>query len=135
MVPPKLGANNKMPNISLDEVGINFILRSIDAAGNVNSLALSEDDILTLAQSAQKLRDHILARRSRSGAIAHAMTPVAQIELGVDLHATEILLTMIDRNGARLGFSLPHEVARPLADRLPIRVGEIEAAAKTRTKQ
>jgi hypothetical protein len=63
------------------------------------------------------------------------MTDVARIALSVDLHLSEIHLTMIDRHGARVGFALPLELAQELAERLPVGVAEIAEAAKTWTRQ
>jgi hypothetical protein len=54
--------------LTLDPKGEDFILRRTNAAGRTVSMTLSEDNVLTLAQSAQRLQDHILVRRSRSGA-------------------------------------------------------------------
>jgi hypothetical protein len=126
-----------MPKLTLEEDGVNFVLRSANEAGSTNSLTLSADDILTLAQSIPSLRDRVLARRSPAGGSVSAvvMTDVAQIALNTDLHRSEVHLTMIDRHGAQAGYALPPKVARLLADRLPLRVAEIEAAAKTRTRQ
>jgi hypothetical protein len=127
----------RQPDIVLDQKGDDFVLRRADAAGKTTSIALSKDDILTLSQALPALRDRILAGQSLAGGAisAAAMTEVAQIELNHDVHHSEIHLTMIDRHGARMGFALPPEVARPLADRLPRRVDLIEGAARTRTRQ
>jgi hypothetical protein len=101
------------------------------------SIAISNDDILSLAQSLPALRDRVLARHSPIGdsVSAVAMTPVTQIALNTDVHKTEIHLTMYDRHGARLGFALGSEVARPLAERLPVRLAEIATASKNRVRQ
>lgn len=125
-----------MPNLSLEETKSGFVLSGATANGRTKtSVLLNEDDIITLAQSLPPLRDRILARQSRPGAEAIAMTPVAQIALNVDFHKSEVHLLMIDRHGARTGFALPPEIARELAERLPVRLDEIDVAMKVRPRQ
>jgi len=85
-----------------------------------------------LAQSLAALRDRVLARRSRTGAKVVVPMPGEQITLTVDAHMPEIHLTMTSPRGERLRLALPYEVARMLADRLPVRVAEIGAAVTTR---
>jgi imidazole glycerol phosphate synthase subunit HisF len=126
-----MARNKREESFTIEPRGNDFVVVRIDASGKRSRMALSEDNILTLAQSALRLRDHILAKRSRSGVVAEAMTPVSQIEMQVDLHGSEIFLTMIDRHGARVGFSLPPAVAQPLAERLPVRLAEILRARPT----
>ena len=128
----------KPPGITLDPKGNDFILRRTDTKGRTNSITLTKDDILTLSQSIPSLRDHILSGQSPGDGTAIsfvAVTEVAQIGLNTDVHRSEIHLTMIDRHGAHVGFALSPEIARYLAQRLPARVAEIEAAASTRVRQ
>jgi hypothetical protein len=127
----------KTPGLSLDPKGDDFILRRTSTNGKTVSVTLSNDDIITLAQSIPSLRDRILAGHNLTrGAIsAVVMTEVTQVVLNTDLHRSEIHLTMIDRHGAQVGFALPLKIARPLVDRLPVRVAQIEAAAKSRIRQ
>jgi len=88
---------------------------------------------MTLAQSAQRLTQHIVEQRSRpeAGFSFSVATPVARIRLNTDLHKSEILLGMIDGHGAEVTFALSPEVASPLAERLPIRLAEIANTKKT----
>jgi hypothetical protein len=119
--------------ISLEPHGNSFLLSGDAPNGSKSEIVLSETDIMMLAQSAQRWTQHILEQRSKpeAGLSALASTPVAQIRLNTDVHGSEILLSLIDGNGAEVTFALAPEVARPLAERLPIRLAEIETK-KTR---
>jgi hypothetical protein len=119
-------------SLSLNAQDDKFVLGHSETA---DSITLTEDDILLLAQSLPALRDRILSQRSRPEAGVIVTTPVALVELANDPHQTEIWLTMIDGRGARIAFSLSLEVARALAERLPVRIARIEAAATARTRQ
>jgi hypothetical protein len=120
-----------MSHLKLEPAGDDYLL----STANGMSITLSDADILTLAQSAPLLRDHVLSKHSRGGVNARSSTPVAQAVLNTDLHRTEILLEMIDQYGTRVGFVLPLDVARPLSERLPHRVAEIEQAVANRKTQ
>ena len=120
--------------LNLEPHGEGFLLTQSNTGV---SMIISDDDILSLAQSLPSLRDRVLARHSPKGdsVSAVAMTPVTRIVLNTDVHKTEIHLTMADRHGARLGFALDADVAQLLAERLPVRVAEIVAASKDRMRQ
>lgn len=125
-----------MSYISLDDENGQFVLRQLDDDGaEIAKIVITSDDVLRLGHNAQSLSGRILAQQSRPGMNAVVMTPVAQVELNTDLHKSAIHLTMFDQYGTGIGFSLVPEVARPLADRLPVRVAEIEAALKKATRQ
>lgn len=62
-------------------------------------------------------------------------TRVAELILNTDLHKTEIVLRMIDPQGNERGYCLSQGTARQLAESLPHRLAEIEAATSTQTKQ
>ena len=104
------------------------------AEGTQAEITLSEANVIVLAQSAQRLKDQILARHTPKGAGVSPLisVPVARIRLNTDLHLSEILLGMIDGAGAEMTFALPPEVARALAERLPVRLAEIEKAKPTK---
>lgn len=118
--------------ISLEQRDDDYALIRVAADGARSEMVLSAANVITLAQSAQRLRDRLLPKLSRPGADAISVTPVVQVGLNTDLHKTAIHLTMIDQNGAQMTFSLPPQVARPLADRLPVRIAEIEAEKPTK---
>lgn len=120
--------------LSLDPIGDDFVLRKIMPDGTAATITLSEADVLTLAQSAQSLRDHILARRSREGA-AHspvAVTPVVQVGLDDGSLGETIHLTLIAPSGSRASFELPLEIAGLLAQRLPERLARLKAMSQTK---
>jgi hypothetical protein len=102
------------------------------ADGTKVEMILSDAEVLTIVQSSPLWRDRILSKLSRTGVEARSTTIVAQVELNTDIFREAIHLRMIGENGASMGFELPLEVARPLADRLPIRVAEIEAEKPTK---
>jgi hypothetical protein len=131
-VPTNSGA--KLVTLSLEPQANGFLLTQSETG---TSMTISENDILALAQSLPALRDLALARRSPRGDFVSAvvMTPVTRIGLNTDIHKTEIQLLMFDRHGARVGFALAPDVARPLAERLPVRLAEIDAASKNRVRQ
>jgi hypothetical protein len=124
-----------MSDISLEPRGDDYAIVRVSSDGKTEELLLSADNVLTLAQSAQLLQGHILSKRSRIGAPAVFQTSVAQVRLNTDAHVTEIHLTMIAQNGAEATFSLPLNVAKPLAERLPARIAEIENQKRKHTKQ
>jgi hypothetical protein len=119
--------------LTLDPDGEEFLLRKTFSDQTSQTMRLSEADVLKLAQSAQRLEAHILSKKSRpeAGVQMSNVTPVAQIRLNNDLHSAEILLGLIDGQGAEITFSLAPEVAQSLADRLPVRLSQIAQAKKT----
>jgi hypothetical protein len=120
--------------LNLEPHGQGFLLTQSDTGV---SMAISDDDILSLAQSLPALRDRVLARYSPKGGSvsAVAMTPVTRIVLNTDAHNTEIHLTLVDRHGARLRFALDADIAGLLAERLPVLVAEIDTVSKGRARQ
>lgn len=120
--------------ISLDSAGNDFVFRRTYANGRREEMILSRQNVLMLAQSAQRLKIRLLVKQSRPGVDAVVLTPVARIGLNTDVHKTMIHLTMIDQQGEEMGFLLPMEVARPLAEGLPVRLAEIDCTTKTLTR-
>src|SRR5205809_4069522 len=105
--------SNDAATIDLDEHGSDFILSRTDSSGQKSSMLLSESDVLTLAQSAQQLKDRIHARHNpkEGGVTRGTVTPVAQVRLNTDIHQMEVMMGMIDGRGAEMEFSLPLVVA------------------------
>ena len=122
------------PGLSLDPKGDDFILRRTSAAGKTMGMTLSDEDVLTLAQSAPLFRDRILSKRTpEAGAISAVfVTPVERAHLTVDILENNVLLTMIAPSGASIGFSLPEEIARLLVERMPVYLAQLRAAKPTR---
>jgi hypothetical protein len=115
--------------LSLDPVGREFKLTRIDERGQKTEIMLSEDNVLTLAQSAELLRGRILAKYTKEGQ-AHppsVVMPVAQIELNADVHYTNIHMTLVQPNGARSPcFGLPSDVAQALVQSLPGWISQLD---------
>jgi hypothetical protein len=124
----------RKPGLSLDPKNGDFVLRRTTENGNTRSITLSRDDVLTLAQSTQRLRDHILAQHSPAGGTISmvAVTPVVQTGLNVDVLSGDVFLTMVSSSGAQATFSFPQDIARNLADRISARLAQMRAARPTR---
>ncbi len=120
--------------ISLDPNGDDFVLRRVAANGAVTTMALSETDVLTLAQSAPAFQLEILRRHDPGGGnySAVAVTEIAQIALHNESLGEAILLTMIAKSGSRQTYALPKFVAEPLAERLPVFVARLNAGRPTK---
>jgi hypothetical protein len=122
------------PGLTLDPKGDDFILRHTAADGKTRSLSLSDNDVLSLAQSAPVLRDRILAKRNPAGGGFSAVyaTPVVQIGLAPDALGENILLTMVAPSGAQVTFGLPRHIAQHLAERLPDHLAQVQGPQPTR---
>jgi hypothetical protein len=125
---------NTESKLSLDPDGDDFVLHRKAEDGTVTTMKLSATDVLTLAQSAQSLRDHILAKHSREGAEHSpvAVTPVAQVGLDDGSLGETIHLTMIGPSGSRAIFELPLQIADLLMQRLPPRLARLRTAKPTK---
>jgi hypothetical protein len=91
-------------------------------------MLLSEDNVMALALSAERMRDQIVAQYTRSGGPQPlAVAFVDRIELNYDVHETHLHVTMVSPDGSRSHtFGLPADVARSLLDTLPEWVARIE---------
>jgi hypothetical protein len=69
--------------------------------GRTSAITLSTEDVITLAQSSQRLQNHILRRRSRPGAVPVPITEARNIALTEDIHESQVHVVMIDPFGAR----------------------------------
>ena len=120
-----------MSKTALNPVGEGYVLTSEHG----DTITLSDADLMVLAQSAQRLKDYVLAKYSRGeAATAAVLTPVVQIAVNTDLHQTHLHLGMIDPAGARTDFSLSLDVAKELAEHLPSRVAELQRSAQERSQ-
>lgn len=106
-----------------------FILRRTTATGT-SQFVLSEDDVLTLAQSAEELRQLIVAKHTPSGLEGRPVvaTPAPEATLNYDALHGEILLALIQPNGRRHPFALPLKTAKALHEALPRWIAEATAA-------
>lgn len=121
--------------LELDPSGDGYRLRQTDMNGRITEIQLSERSVLQLAQSSLQMKVRILGEKSRPGVSAVVVTHIARVGLNTDLEKTEIHMTLYQNDETGLVFSLPLEVAKPLSERLPVRVAEIEAAIPSRTLQ
>jgi len=119
-------------SLQIEPSGDNFVLQRTDSDGHVTQIVLSEDNVLTLAQSTQPLTDRILARRSRSRTAAVKVTEVARIRLSTDIHEAEVFFGLVDRHGAEMIFSLSPDFAQQLIDHLPAWVAKTVQSPKTK---
>lgn len=120
--------------LSLDANGDDFVLRRVAVDGTTTTMALSETDILTLAQSVPALQQQVLSRHNPKGDShsAVAATLVAQVALHDESLGESILLTMIAPGGSRATFALPAQIADLLVQRLPIFLARLSAAKTTK---
>jgi hypothetical protein len=107
-----------LETLCIEERGDNFALVRIDADGNKTELVLPEAGLIFLARAIpQTLQKVITARNVRGGSPIIAV-PVEHVRVSADMHATDLLLTMIDKFGNETGFAVPLDIARPVAERL-----------------
>jgi hypothetical protein len=120
--------------LSLDPDGDDFVLRRVAADGTTTTMALSETDVLTLAQSAPVLQLQILKRHDPKGDdhLAIAVTEVTRAELHDESLGEAILLTLIALSGSRQTFALPRQIAELLVQRLPVFLARMAAAKQTK---
>lgn len=105
-------------SIALVAVGNEFIVTHVDAQGEQTALSLSEADVLSLAQSAESFRDHIVARHTPSGG-GHppvVTIPIARVGLNHTLLESDLLLSLFQTSGKEHLFSLPQQVAATLPE-------------------
>jgi hypothetical protein len=122
-------------NLDLSPVGDGFRLVQTDEHGRVSEIILTEQSVLSLAQSSLRLRADILARYSRGETDAVATSFVSRAGLNMDLHNSQVFLTLFDNQDVPTTFALPLEVAKPLSEELPKWVAKIEDSLPNRTKQ
>ena len=112
-----------------------YVIRRVQADGQVQEMEVSEDDVLALARVALHLEARILERRSRPGVEAIAAMNVTSAGLATDLHKTAVHLSLFNELDIKVSFSLPLEVAKGLSEKLPQFVANIEASIPSRTTQ
>lgn len=113
--------------LDLIEEGDGFVLSVTDPSGNTTKVALTAEQVLTLAQSAPLFRGRALAKYNRpeAGVSAVYSTPVEEALLNTDLLNEKILLTFVAPNGAQVAYELTPYLANSLVQRLPSRILEI----------
>lgn len=123
-----------------DGRGKDVALVRVDKNGNRSELVMPTAAVLSMPKLVRETIRIILAQASQRpaaqpGTLPKAFFPVTRVGLNVEPTTHEILLEMHDTYGNESGFALPIEVAKPLAERLPVRLKEAEAAAKAQKKQ
>jgi hypothetical protein len=113
--------------LDLQDEGDGFSLLVTDQNGKTSKVALTDDQLLTLAQSAPLFQARVLAKRSRTEAGVEAVysTPVKEAILNTDLLGEKILLTLVAPNEARVVYELTPHLANNLVQRLPDRILEV----------
>lgn len=103
--------------IELIPEGNAFVLRQTDSGAE---MPLSEDDVLTLAQSAQILAEHIVAKHTPRGKVGHPVVsiPAPKFRLNYDPLHGDLLLDLAQPNGREHHFAMPVATARALETEL-----------------
>lgn len=97
--------------------------------GRKTHILVSEDNISSLALSAQRIKDHIVSSYKAGGVSVESVIPVGQIGLNTDMHHTELHIDIMPATGGqKLSFAFPPAAARLLLDALPSWVDKIEHA-------
>lgn len=120
--------------LSLDAEGNGFILRRTNPEGRTVGMRLSAQDVLTLAQSAQALREQVISRHDPEGERVRAVyaTPVVQVGIAPEAIGERILLTLIGPSATELTFAIPAHIAQHLVDRLPHFLQQMRSGPSTR---
>lgn len=127
--------NEPEESLELIEDGRDFRLVRVDAGGLRSEIFLTEANVAFLSQLSQKMLQQIVARRSTSAMTSRGVSPlmavpVVRVQLGTDLHQSQILLKIFDDFGNESGFSFPVEVASALADALPRHLARVKPPVK-----
>lgn len=114
-------------NLILEAVGREYRLTRFHPDGTKTDILLSEDNISSLALSAQRIKDHIVARYKAAGASVESVIPVGQVGLDTDMHQTELHVDIIPSNGRqKLTFAFSPAAARVLLDALTAWISKID---------
>lgn len=120
---------NITAGLDVAEENDDFILSATDTGGHVASLRLTEEQMITLCQSAPAIRDRIVLRRSPEGADVSAVvvTPVSHVGIQSDSLKESVLLTLQSETRGRLTFALAPRGARLILEHLPKCLDELAA--------
>jgi hypothetical protein len=123
-------------DLDLVEDGDGFILSVTNAAGKTIPVRLTEDQVITLSQSAPTYLGRILLRRnpSAAGIGAVAVTHVARAEVNQDAIGENILLALVGPNGGRLTYRLSVQTAELLVDALRPELADLKAKKNDQTR-
>ena len=120
--------------------GKEVALVRIDKDGNRTVLLMPTVAVLSMPKIVREMIHKILAQRAQQpaaqpGTLPKPCFPVEKVWLNVEPQTHEILLEITDTYGNESGFALPLVTAKALAERLPVRIAEAEAAANRQKKQ
>ena len=103
-------------SIALVAVGDEFIFTHIGDQNTPTVLSLSEQDVLSLAQSAESFRDHILAKHTpKGGGLPPSVNlPVSHVGLNHTILEGDLVLSLFQASGREHRFSMPRRVAEAL---------------------
>jgi hypothetical protein len=120
--------------LDLVEDGDDFILSVTDKNNAISKVRLTEQQMMTLSQSAPLYRDKIALRRSPEGAdiSAAVVTPVTHVGIQPDSLKESVLLTLQSSTRGRLHFGLTPDIVRLMLKHLPKSLEEIEGAKLTK---
>jgi hypothetical protein len=114
-------------NLTLEAVGREYRLTRFYPDGTKTDILLSEDNISSLALSAQRIKDHIVARYKAGGVSVESVVPVGQVSLDADMHLTELHVDIIPANATqKLTFAFSPAAARVLLDALTAWISKID---------
>lgn len=115
----------KVMVIQIESAEAGYTLTITNDDDSTQQVTLTEADVLALAQSAEVVRSSIAARHTRPGADAVVLTPVDRLKVEVDIHGTELHMTLQAQNGARFAYLLTEEGALVLLDQLRGGLGKV----------
>jgi hypothetical protein len=120
--------------LDLTEDDDDFVLSVTGRDHTITRVRLTEDQMMTLCQSAPLYRDKIVLRRSPEGADISAVvvTPVSHLGIQPDSLKESVLLTLQSSTRGRLTFGLPPDIVRLMLEHLPKSLEEVEGAKLTR---
>jgi hypothetical protein len=120
--------------LHIEEDGEDFILSVTNKDKTVSKIRLTEQQMMTLSQSAPLYRDRIALRRSPEGADVSTVvvTLVTHIGIQPDSLKETVLLTLQSSTRGRLTFGLPPQIVRLMLEHLPKSLEEIEGAKLTK---
>ena len=114
-------------NLTLKAEGREYRLTRFYPDGTKTDILLSEDNISSLVLSAQRIKDHIVARYKAGGVSVESVIPVGQVGLDTDMHQTELHMDIIPANGTqKLTFAFSPAAARVLLDALTAWIFKID---------
>lgn len=120
--------------LDFQEEGDDFILSVIGKDGGTTKVRLTEDQVLTLSQSAPGWRERIVLRRSPEGGDVSAVivTPVEALSCNPDSLGTSALVTFQSATQQRMTYGLSPSMATLLVQQVLRALQELAAGSPTR---